>query len=52
MSKSDIAVAVRGLSKAYTIAHNQEKHSTLAESGLHGLMRSYQRAERRFTNAV
>jgi lipopolysaccharide transport system ATP-binding protein len=37
MSKSDIAVAVRELSKSYTIAHNQEKHSTLAETVLQRL---------------
>src|SRR5438477_9883321 len=30
----DIAISVRGLSKAYTIAHNQEKHITLAETAL------------------
>jgi len=29
---SDIAVSVRGLSKAYRIAHDQEKHITLAET--------------------
>src|SRR5947209_4368844 len=34
MSSSDIAVSVRGLSKAYTIAHNAEKHVTLAETML------------------
>jgi lipopolysaccharide transport system ATP-binding protein len=34
MSKSDIAVSVRGISKSYTIAHDQEKHTTLAETVL------------------
>lgn len=34
LSRSDIAVAVRGLSKAYTIAHNNERHATLAEQVL------------------
>jgi len=34
-STSDIAVSVRGLSKAYTIAHNAERHVTLAETLLH-----------------
>jgi lipopolysaccharide transport system ATP-binding protein len=29
---TDIAVSVRNLSKAYTIAHDQEKHITLAET--------------------
>jgi len=31
---NDIAVSVRGLSKAYTISHDQEKHITLAETML------------------
>lgn len=31
---SGIAVAVRGLSKSYSIAHGQEKHYTLAEAAL------------------
>jgi len=35
MSSSDIAISARGLSKAYTIAHEQEKHATLAEALLH-----------------
>src|SRR4051794_37919963 len=35
MSRSnDIAIKVRGLSKSYTIAHNQEKYITLAETAL------------------
>ncbi len=34
MSSSDIAVSVRGLSKSYTIAHEQEKHVTIAETVL------------------
>src|SRR5881392_2128830 len=46
MSNSDIAVAVRGLSKSYTIAHNQEKHSTFAEAVLHRMKRPFERAER------
>src|ERR1700722_14881643 len=32
MSSSDMAVSVRGLSKAYTIVHDHEKHITLAET--------------------
>jgi len=32
MSSSDLAISVRGLSKAYTITHEQNKHSTLAEA--------------------
>ena len=34
MSSSDIAISVRGLSKSYTIAHNEVNHSTLAETML------------------
>jgi len=37
MSSSDIAIAVRGLSKSYRIAHEKEQHSTLAESLLHAI---------------
>ena len=33
-SYDDIAISVRGLSKAYTIAHNDERHITLAETAL------------------
>ena len=29
---SDLAISVRGLSKAYTIAHNAERSTTLAEA--------------------
>ncbi len=29
MSSNDIAVAVRSLSKSYTISHNEAKHSIL-----------------------
>jgi len=35
MSSKDLAVSVRGLSKSYTIAHNDEKHTTLAEALVH-----------------
>ncbi len=45
MAKSDIAVAVRGLSKAYRVMHNQEKHVTLAETMLHRLKQPFRRAE-------
>ena len=34
MAPSDIAISVRGLSKSYTIARNEEKHVTLAETAL------------------
>ncbi|MEZ0325929.1 MAG: ABC transporter ATP-binding protein [Fimbriimonas sp.] len=43
-SPSDIAVSVRGLSKAYTIAHHGQKHVTLAEQMLSRLRRPFQRA--------
>ena len=33
----DVAVSVRGLSKAYTIAHNAEKHTTAGEALMHRL---------------
>ena len=34
MSSSDIAISVRGVSKTYSIAHNEEKHTRLAEKFL------------------
>ena len=43
MSKSDIAVSVRGLSKSYTIAHQGERHVTLAESLLARARRPFAR---------
>ncbi len=46
MSSSDIAVSVRGLSKSYSIAHNSERHETLAESLLHRLKNPFERATR------
>ena len=42
-SASDIAVSVRGLSKSYTIAHQGEKHVTLAESLLTKARRPFAR---------
>jgi len=42
---SDIAVSVRGLSKAYTIAHEQEKHATLAETVLARLKKPLRRSK-------
>ena len=44
MSSSDIAVSVRGLSKSYTIAHNGERHVTLAESLLAKARRPFARS--------
>src|ERR1700710_2252660 len=46
MSQSEIAVSVRGLSKAYTIAHQAEKHVTLAETIMHRLRRPLERAKK------
>lgn len=45
-STSDIAVSVRSLSKAYTIAHQGEKHVTLAEQMLARLRRPFRRGRR------
>ena len=42
---NDIAVAVRGLSKSYTIAHNAAKHTMLGEALVHRLKNPLQRAE-------
>ncbi len=46
MSSNDIAVSVRGLSKSYTIAHNAEKHTTMAEALLHKVRKPLHRPER------
>jgi lipopolysaccharide transport system ATP-binding protein len=43
---SDIAISVRGLGKSYTIAHNVEQHSTLAETMLSRIRRPFQRPQR------
>ena len=44
MSSSDIAISVRGLSKAYTISHEGDKPSTLAESALRRMRHPFRRA--------
>ncbi|BCM88576.1 teichoic acids export ATP-binding protein TagH [Abditibacteriota bacterium] len=46
MSSKDIAVSVRGLSKAYTIAHNAPKHTMVGEALMHRLKHPFQRAEK------
>lgn len=46
MSASDLAISVRGLSKAYVIHHNQERRNTLAETVLHRLRDPFRRSER------
>ena len=45
MSSNEIAVAVRGLSKSYTIAHNATKHTTLGEALAHRVKNPLQRVE-------
>ncbi len=46
MSSKDIAVSVRGVSKAYTIAHNAEKHTTIREAMLHRFKNPMQRPDK------
>ena len=46
MSSSDIAVAVRGLSKSYNIAHNAVRHTTAAEALISRLRHPFQKQER------
>lgn len=43
---NDTAISIRGLSKAYTIAHNQAKHTLLGEALLERLRRPFGGAER------
>ena len=45
-SRKNIALSVRGLSKSYTIAHEQEKQSTLAETLLQRARHPFRRAGR------
>lgn len=44
MSSSGVAISVRGLSKSYTISHQQEKHSTLVETLLQRARNPLQRS--------
>jgi lipopolysaccharide transport system ATP-binding protein len=46
MSSSDVAISVRGLSKAYTIRHQDEEHITLAEQALTRLRHPLRRVEK------
>lgn len=46
MSSGDIAISVRNLSKAYVIAHNAPKHTTLAEAMMHRVRSPFARAAR------
>lgn len=43
MSSSDLAIAVRGVSKSYTIAHNAPNHTTAAEALLHRISHPLER---------
>lgn len=49
MSGNDLAVSVRGLSKSYTIWHNREQSSTLAETMLQRVRHPLLRSERKET---
>ncbi len=46
MSSSDLAVAVRGVSKSYTIAHNAPQHTTATEALLHKMRHPFERANK------
>ncbi len=46
MSSSDLAISVRGLSKSYTIRHQEEHHVTLAEQLLHRARHPFSSQER------
>ena len=46
MSSKDLAVSVRGLSKAYTIAHNAPKHTMVGEMLMHRLRHPFARPEK------
>jgi ABC-type polysaccharide/polyol phosphate transport system ATPase subunit len=46
MSSKGIAVSVRGVSKAYTIAHNSQTHTTLGEALLHRVKNPLQKIEK------
>jgi lipopolysaccharide transport system ATP-binding protein len=45
MSTRDLAVSVRGLSKAYTLRHNATRHNTMGESLLHRLLHPFEKPE-------
>jgi len=46
MSSKDVAVSVRGLSKAYTIAHNTPKHTMVGEMLMHRIKHPFERPEK------
>ncbi len=45
-SKSDLALSVRDIAKAYVIAHGAEKHTTAGEAMMHRLKKPLQKVER------
>ena len=45
MSQSQVAIAVRGLSKSYTIQHQGEKQTTLAEQLIQNARRGFRRTQ-------
>src|SRR5262245_57747899 len=46
MPSSDTAIAIRGLGKAYTIAHDAQRHTMIREALLHRLRQPLRRAEK------
>src|SRR5579872_5101110 len=46
MSTRDIAISVRGVSKAYTIVHNTQRHTTAGEALMSLVSRPFERQER------
>src|SRR5262249_14500696 len=46
MVSSEVAVSVRGLGKAYTIAHNAARHTTAGEALMHRLKHPFHKVER------
>ncbi len=46
MSSKDIAVSVRRLSKSYTIAHNDTRHTTVREALIHRLKNPIEKVEK------
>jgi len=52
LPSNDIAVSVRGLNKAYTIAHQSTKHSTFAEALIDRVRHPFRREEREIFDAL
>ena len=51
-SLNETAISVRGLNKSYTIAHQAQKHSTVAEAMLDRVRHPFRREERETFNAL